>query len=97
MGFLESRCLRKLRPLVKKYRGKVDVVLTHAEQKRMPLIAELSPKIILRGHFLSGIYKVNGVVTASTHFPSHVLVTFKDNATFEVKFRTLCPPRKGVA
>ncbi|MEK6954843.1 MAG: metallophosphoesterase [Candidatus Micrarchaeota archaeon] len=66
LGFNETHYFRVLRPLVKKYQNKVDVLVTHAEQERMPILSQFSPKLIIRGHFGSGKYYVNNIPSVFT-------------------------------
>lgn len=61
LGFTETHYLEKLKPLIERFKEKVDVVVTHCEQKRLPLISLLRPKLIIRGHFGFGKYLVNDI------------------------------------
>jgi len=69
LGYYETHYLRTLRPLIEKMKDKIDVVLTHAEQRRLPLITQIRPELIIRGHFGLGRYKANGVSVVSPLFP----------------------------
>jgi len=57
--------------MAKLHKDKVDIIFTHAEQRRMLEIASwVKPEIITRGHFLSGIFKIKeATVVGSACFP----------------------------
>jgi len=76
LGFHETHDLRRLRTFVETMRGHVDVVLAHAEESRLPLLAQIKPKIIFRGHFGSGKSKIGSVPIVAAAFPSHAMVEF---------------------
>jgi len=77
LGYCQTHYLRNLRTLVETTESRVDVVLTHAELRRVPLIAKIKPKIVFRGHSGSGKYEVEDVHTVSASFPSYVTVDFE--------------------
>jgi len=63
LGFMETHYLQKLRDLSDLHQDKVDIILTHAEQKRMlELAAWIRPKIVLRGHFGFGLVRIKNVL-----------------------------------
>ncbi len=66
LGFNETHYLRTLKPLIERFKGKVDIVVTHCEQNKIPLVSLLKPKIIIRGHFGSGKYLVNDIPSVFT-------------------------------
>src|SRR2546422_7332672 len=51
---------------MEKKKGKPDVVVALCEQARVPLLTHFSPGLVIRGHFGSGKYLVNGVPTVFT-------------------------------
>jgi len=74
LGFNQTHYLKKLRPIIDECKDKVDIVLTHCEQDKMPLLSLLEPKLIVRGHFGSGRYLVNGVPSVFTMGAHHTVV-----------------------
>lgn len=86
LGYMETHYLRRLRPLISSYQGKIDLLLTHAEQRRMTLLACLRPQLILRGHYMRGIYQVDGVRVASALFPAYVEVEVRDSKISHVEY-----------
>jgi predicted phosphodiesterase len=63
LGFAETHYRMKLRELdsQRSQRERVDVVISHAEQRRVPLLARFAPRVIVRGHFGSGCWLVSGI------------------------------------
>jgi hypothetical protein len=61
LGFEQVGFLRPLRALVNDYRGQVDVVVAHAPQKNLRLVAELRPRLLIRGHYGAGQHLLDGV------------------------------------
>ena len=59
LGYNEIHYLSKLNPLLKNFKGKVDVVLAHSEIHRIPDITAIKPKLILSGHSYQGIHKIS--------------------------------------
>jgi Icc-related predicted phosphoesterase len=80
LGYDETHYLRKLRPLLHEYKGIPEIILTHAEDKRLSLISDFKPKIVFRGHWGSGRYTVNNTefVTPSV-FPRYLTVEMKNH------------------
>ncbi|MGB9760765.1 MAG: metallophosphoesterase family protein [Thermoproteota archaeon] len=78
LGFNETHYLRILRPLIEEFKGKVDVVVTHCEQDRMPLVSLLKPKIIIRGHFGSGKYLVNDIPSVFTADVKYTIIELEN-------------------
>jgi len=78
LGFNETHYLRILKPLIQKYKNKVDVIVTHCEQNRMPLLSSLNPRIIIRGHFGSGKYLVNDIPTVFTMGVHYTVIELKN-------------------
>jgi Icc-related predicted phosphoesterase len=66
LGYDQTHYLRTLRPMIDQCKREVDVVLTHCEQDKVHLLSLLEPRLIVRGHFGSGRYLVNGVPSAFT-------------------------------
>jgi hypothetical protein len=64
--------LSRLKSLIKKNTGKVDVVLVHGENLR--LISTLNPLIIIRGGYVSGKYLINNVPSVWTSSNNHAVV-----------------------
>ncbi len=61
LGYRETHYLTLLRPLLAKFANKVDIVIAHCEQSRVPLLASIRPKLIIRGHFGAGKFLVGGI------------------------------------
>ena len=79
LGYDETHYLRKLRPLLSDYRGTPDIILTHAEDKRLSLISGFKPKIVFRGHWGIGRYTVNNTEFISPSvFPSYLTVEMEN-------------------
>ena len=78
LGFNETHYLRILKPTIEKYKGKVDVVITHCEQNKMPLVGSLKPRIVIRGHFGSGKYLVNDVPAVFTMGVKYTVIELKN-------------------
>jgi len=62
------------------YRGRVDVVVAHSELSRIPIIAELKPKLIIRGHSLVGKYLVNKIPTVNTAGIKYAVIDIDQDA-----------------
>jgi len=61
LGFEQAGYLRALRALVSEFRGRADVVIAHAPQKNLRLVAELPPRLLIRGHNGTGQHLLDGV------------------------------------
>ena len=61
LGYNETHYLRRVRPLIEEFQNKIDVIITHCEQKRLPLLSSIKPKLIIRGHFGFGKFLVNDI------------------------------------
>jgi Icc-related predicted phosphoesterase len=77
LGFDETHYLRILKPLIEEFKGKVDVVITHCEQNKMPLVSLLKPRIIIRGHFGFGKYLVNDIPAVFTMGVKYTIIEFE--------------------
>lgn len=66
LGFDEAGLRTPLREFVRKYAGSVDVVITHTPHRNVPIVAELKPRLLVRGHYGCGRYLVNGVPSVFT-------------------------------
>jgi hypothetical protein len=69
LGYNETHYLRTLQPLVQRMRGIVDIVLAHVEQSRLLATNEIRPKIVVRGHFMFGVSRINDVLVVGGRFP----------------------------
>lgn len=58
LGHTHTHYLKKLKPLIEKYKNKIDVILCHSEQNKISRLKDFNPKLIVRGHFGIGRYKV---------------------------------------
>lgn len=86
LGYEEVHYLRILRPLIEKFRDKVDIILTHCEMRRVPLLAEFKPKLILKGHSGLGRFLVRGVPAIFTAGSKYVKVEWIKNNVNKVEF-----------
>lgn len=93
LGYMETHYLQKLRRLSELYRDKIDIILTHSEQRRMLEIAAwIRPKIIIRGHFGGGITKIkNSLVVGIGGFPNHyALIQLRDGSIENIEIWFYC-------
>ncbi len=74
LGFAETHYRQKLRELHSRCE-RVDVIVAHAEQRRVPLLAQFAPRVIIRGHFGSGCWLVSGIPAV---FTSGIMYTVID-------------------
>jgi Icc-related predicted phosphoesterase len=84
LGFNETHYLKKLRPIIEKFKEKVDVVISHCEQDKLPLVSLLKPKIIIRGHFGSGKYLVNSIPSVFTMGVKYTIIELKDEKILKI-------------
>jgi predicted phosphodiesterase len=66
LGFDHSAKRRELRRLIEKFRGQLGIVIAHAPQENIQLIAALQPRLLIRGHFGGGRYLIDGVPSVFT-------------------------------
>jgi Icc-related predicted phosphoesterase len=78
LGFIETHYLRMLKPLIEKYARRVDVIITHCEQERVPMLSSFEPKLIIRGHFGSGKYLVNNIPAVFTSDVFYTVIEYVD-------------------
>jgi 3',5'-cyclic AMP phosphodiesterase CpdA len=70
LGYEQAGFRRPLRQFIRDFRGSVDVVIAHPPHENVPIVAELKPRLLIRGHFGTGRYSIGGipsVFTASGH------------------------------
>ena len=70
LGFEQAGFRRPLRQFIRDFRGAVDVVIAHPPHENVQIVAELKPRLLIRGHFGTGRYSIGGVpsvFTASGH------------------------------
>lgn len=70
LGFEQAGFRRPLRQFIRDFRGAVDVVIAHPPHENVKIVAELKPRLLIRGHFGTGRYSIGGVpsvFTASGH------------------------------
>lgn len=75
VGYQQAHFLRLLRPIVCKYKGEIDIVLSHCEGRRLRELASISPRLIIQGHFGVGQYSVYGVPTVFIAEANSALIT----------------------
>lgn len=66
LGFKHAGYRRPLRRIVLEKRGLVDVIIAHAPQENVRIVAELQPGLLIRGHFGWGSHCIDGVPTVFT-------------------------------
>jgi hypothetical protein len=66
LGYDQAGFRIPLREFIRQYQGAVDIIITHPPQKNVPIVAELRPRLLIRGHSGGGSYLVNGVPTVFT-------------------------------
>jgi hypothetical protein len=74
LGFEQAGYRRPLRSFVEGFKGRVEIVIAHAPQHNVRLIAEIRPKLLIRGHFGSGQYIVDGTPTVFTSGLHHTVI-----------------------
>lgn len=78
LGFYETYDINMLNSIIEKFKGKVDIVITHCKQNRLPLISLLKPKLIIRGHFGSGKYLVNEIPAVFTQDVKYTIIELRN-------------------
>jgi len=91
LGFNETHYLRVLKPIIEEFKEKIDVVITHCEQNKIPLISSLKPKIIIRGHFGSGKYLVNDIPAVFTMGVKYTIIEFENKKIPKILQYTIGP------
>jgi len=79
LGYDECHYRTKLSQLLRTARP--DVVIAHAPQRNMDLIAKFSPRVLIRGHFGFGRYLVGGNPAVFTAGPHHALIELQVNGS----------------
>lgn len=74
LGFEQAGYRRPLRSLIGDFKGRAQIVIAHAPQRNIRLIAEIGPKLLIRGHFGSGQYIVGGAPTVFTSGLNHAVI-----------------------
>ncbi len=82
LGFKDTHYLKILKPIIEKFKGKIDIVITHCEQNKMQFLSLLKPKMIIRGHFGSGRYLVNEVPSVFTADVSYTIIEIDKKTKF---------------
>jgi len=85
VGFDDSHSSRSLTELLRKFGKRVEVIISHCEQRHLPVLSELSPKLIIRGHWGLGRYLVNGVLTVMTSNAEYTTITYRSNSIPRIK------------
>jgi hypothetical protein len=66
LGFSQAGYVSRLRPLIADFRDRAHVLITHVPQSNLRLMAEFKPRLIIRGHWLTGSYLVDDVPAVCT-------------------------------
>ncbi len=74
LGFKESHYLRTINSFIDLFQSKVDVVITHCEQKNLPRVSLIKPKLIIRGHFGEGQFLVNDIPAVFTNLMNGTII-----------------------
>ncbi len=88
LGFADTHYLTRLRPLISEFAGRADVVICHAEQRRVPLVSEFRPRVIIRGHFDLGRYLVAGVPVVFTQAAHYSVISLDGGVSMQQRFET---------
>jgi hypothetical protein len=83
LGYYETHYLRTLRHQIQGIKKRVDIILTHAEQRRLLCMSEVSPKIIARGHFGFGVSQIDDVLVVCGRFPNSYSVVEVENGSIK--------------
>jgi hypothetical protein len=84
LGFVQAGLRRPLRAMITEFRGKAGIVIAHAPQKNVQLLAELKPKLIIRGHFGAGRFLIDGVPVVFTT-RTHAIIELSEQTITEVR------------
>lgn len=74
LGFEQAGYRRPLRSFIREFKGRAQIVIAHAPQRNVRLIAEIRPKLLIRGHFGSGQFVVDGTPTVFTSALNHTVI-----------------------
>lgn len=83
LGFKECHYRTQLRNLLGS--EKPDVIVAHAEQANMDLIANFRAKLVIRGHFGVGRFLVGGSPALFTAGPHHSIIDFESDGPVHMK------------
>jgi Icc-related predicted phosphoesterase len=95
LGFTETHYRMRLREVHARVGDKVDVLIAHAEQRRVPLLAGFGPRVIIRGHFGSGCWLVSGIPAVFTADVMYSVVDLTRNGRPSLKQFTARFARSG--
>jgi hypothetical protein len=68
LGFWDTNALN-ISKIKANLSDKIDIIIAHAEQSKLKNILDLNPKVVFRGHFVTGVYKISNVLVLSSGFP----------------------------
>lgn len=77
LSFMESHYRTKLKELMARFRDRIDILVSHAEQANTPLLGEFGAKLLIRGHFGTGKYLVLTTLAVFTADAHHTVVEFQ--------------------
>jgi len=96
LGFAQAGYRSPLRSLIADFKGRAEIVIAHSPQRNVRLIAEIRPKLLIRGHFGSGQYMVDGIPTVFTSDLNHVVIEIGRAGLPRIRgFRSLSRELKG--
>jgi len=83
-SFLGIGYLKKLLPIIKRLEGqRIDVIITHCDKARIPVLTRLNPKLIIHGHAAHrsrpSRYSVNHIPVISTGSVRYSVISFYSN------------------
>jgi predicted phosphodiesterase len=84
LGYNETRNTKTLTSYINKFKGKVDIVVTHCQQNRLPMISLLRAKIIIRGHFGYGKYLINGIPSVFTALAKYTIIELENGKLLNI-------------
>lgn len=79
LGHTHTHYLKKLKPLIEKYKNKMDIILCHSEQNKISRLKEFNPKLIVRGHFGIGKYKILDIPAVFSQGADYSIIEFESN------------------
>lgn len=82
LGFDETSKIGRLKQIIKRYEGRVDVILMHGGNLRP--ISLIKPKVIIKGGYVPSIFSIYGVPALFTGPDACGVVEFKDGYLSEI-------------
>jgi len=74
LGYNDTYYLTVFKPIIEKFKDRIDIVATHCKQNRVPMLSQLNPKLIIRGHHGSGHYLINNIPAIFTQGVKYTVI-----------------------